>query len=1300
MTRLLLLLLGMVVGWNVVLPVPTVVATSPPLRVQGNAKLQEARRTLLVPEPVNYLELNQDPPGPDTTLEQPQPQLQQDDLVLANDEQDHDLDNDAVLQHNDHDHEDDDTAGLSLHRAVEIVIMTILLVFFVLVLVWTFRNHSYYDPNQRRCPPMTSNNTNNSNTNTSPTATAVAEEPTSTTLASWFQWCKTVFARRPSSLAEGNNGKAHYAWQAVPTNTTSSSSSNPSTSLEQGHEGSYQRHTRATSNPAATTTTSSHGSWYSPAMTQLTSLSNSLGSTLLSSTHHLQQHQQQQQPSGSQSLYHMLYNTNHHPTNNHPNTNNMYWSMAFCQTLEHAQERIQHNCQNTFDNNHQSPPNGTYTTVYYNVAAGTQQVLYFSATQLHFTPLASSSSTAPTTPRTGATTHHHQNKSRVTAPSTNTNATATTTTNDHNALEGWTITGRGNDSDGPFTILYGRAAASGELYWIQAAPHHTSTTTPSSASHGPGTVVLHWALLNGDDDSLTGCSIASTASSMDERHYYSHVRLHRPYLQALYQARERVIQEEQQPQPQQQQHADQGLYPESASTTTTGSTTTSTSTWMGPGLWSSWHPLKRMHTTTKTLPHTPLPQSSVSSSLSLSLSPQVLLFAPTNGTYQCSYYDKGIRYWVTLELQFTLEQVVESNNPTSSSTTGGTTAVLPAHEEDEDDDEDDDDDNEKAQGQEQGGEATALVAAEHHHHHHPDVEDDGASSPTDARTASTAATATSSSDASSSSFTRSYWIWNVSGHGHISPSSIQPPRKFRIVEGRVSATTGKTYWVEQEDEEEPPQSSTSSSTALKAPPTTSSSPEPSKNSTQQVPLPPTNEPNQTTSTSHKDALGGPEQQLDTKKKTLHRRRLHHPEGPPQSLTTGHFSFVNQDFVGWRQANNDAPSVRYPEFYLVHEDKQHPGQAYQMSYELAKSNVQYDIQAASSSAGLYTHYYANRRYYTPMSGTYTFCFHDYLHPPPNHHSHHRNPMTTSRHETLLSSTLQLHFEALHDTDQQDQDAGDNPNRNGENHASGGQQDQAQQPKSWKITGSGTNAADGSEFTIVEGLVSASGKAYWVQKTTRTAAPPSPPPCPAPLLTQLPIPQPVVSQEEQDKFPQGRRRPYRPGLELDENENEYVLSTGEFVFVLPSPSTMTHRSRGQPQTPPSQRPQEPIMEFRGGWHNIRGHKRWYEKFYFTSPSWWYGPGGRGTTGAPSSMMTAPPATGQAFVPPTTTTATTTPMRPAASTLPSVVVASSPTVGIPPPPPPPPPPPVPSHNHNNNNNNSTNGSTPHTSTTLSQQ
>ncbi|KAL7570799.1 hypothetical protein ACA910_014428 [Epithemia clementina (nom. ined.)] len=725
-----------------------------------------------------------------------------------------------------------------------------------------------------------------------------------------------------------------------------------------------------------------------------------------------------------------------------------------------------------------APTSGTYTCLYYDPTAGSGRVTFFSATQLHFEPV---------------TTWRSQQSSSQQQPFGWT----------------WTITGQGNDSDGRFVIVEGMAAASGDVYWLEQQPQPQQSSSSSlmmmaatphhhyQVPQGGGRLLLHCGKLDFHDDSFTGFWMANHATRSEERHYYE-MRLHLPYPLALQKAHAKVLS---------QQHHEESstLYAPTAPRTSLNHAVLQTLQW------NSRH-AKPYRISTPAPP--PLAWQHRSTNTT---TPSLLLFAPTNGTYRCSYRDKGVVHWVTIRLHFALEQHHVVKTTTSNHDNNNNNNNTPTAE--------------QQQPQQPPSDESAC------------------------------------------------WIWRVTGHGHVSPTQWFSPTRFTIDHGMVSASTGRAYWVERH-----------TTFIMTSRHHKEVAVEEVKEEVRGV------DDEEDNHHPNPKGHGGPTMSTTT----TTTRSAPAPEPERLVLTTGSFSFLVQDFVGWRQSNNDAPSERYQDFSLLYEEQEQqqqqqqqqqdnnnnskdstttaPGGAYQVSYELAKSNVQYDIQASrmmaaaasasssssttgfavySSSSNMANH--QRRRYYTPMSGSYTFSYHNIANATTG------GAMIQFQDKTgqLLSSTVRLQFQEISEHANDNADGGQASQQPQSQQQDRSSEEKSSNSCSWKITGSGHNAPDGSEFTIVEGLVSASGKAYWVQQTRRDS--------PAPNGSS-------------------------PTTTTTTTTIDWVLATGEFVFVTPPSSSPNRLQR-----------QEPIMEFRGGWHDGFGHKRWYHQFYLTSQSWWYIPGG---------------------------------------------------------------------------------------------
>ena len=327
-------------------------------------------------------------------------------------------------------------------------------------------------------------------------------------------------------------------------------------------------------------------------------------------------------------------------------------------------------------------------------------------------------------------------------------------------------------------------------------------------------------------------------------------------------------------------------------------------------------------------------------------------------------------------------------------------------------------------------------------------------------------------------------LWKIKGNGTNSLGVT-----FTIVEGFVSTKTGKAYWVEQEE--------IAHQSQLQSKPTDN---------------------------EESNSLKMPGRLV---------------------LSTGTFSFVMQDFVGWRQSSNDAPSCRYHEFGLLREE-QHQGRedeqeehqlsiAYQNAHEDAKSRVNDDVANLSLSPSLSGYYYNDSC--TPTNGTYTFSYYNYF--------NEKNSNGECTDKQVLISTVRLHFESIDTRKHTTIDNNNNINNNCDDEEIG---HSANSSRTWTITGVGKNASDGSVFIISEGLVSASGKAYWVQ-------------------TSSPISESVASSKSPSfAISTGRTKPTQ----------QRVVCTGDFVFA-----PLSHE-----------------VDFRGGWCNTSGQKRCFNQFSLTS------------------------------------------------------------------------------------------------------
>ena len=341
-------------------------------------------------------------------------------------------------------------------------------------------------------------------------------------------------------------------------------------------------------------------------------------------------------------------------------------------------------------------------------------------------------------------------------------------------------------------------------------------------------------------------------------------------------------------------------------------------------------------------------------------------------------------------------------------------------------------------------------------------------------------------------------LWRISGSGTNSLGTT-----FTIVEGLASAKFGTAYWVEKEQSPHVDldhHSSSSSSCSAAA-----------------------------------ITVGATSLSLQSAKQTTACTGL-------GVLSTGTFSFVTQDFVGWRQSSNDSPSCRYQEFYLLQEERQHQGRenqpqgqhsatTYDIAYEQAKSRVEEDVAGLVCSPSVSGYYYDHSC--TPTSGTYTYRSHN-----PYDRSDHNNTNATEPTKTqLVSSTVCLQFKANVNNsnikNECDEEIGYDDDMYDQCNGVGGSR------RSWTITGAGKNFSDGSHFAITEGVVSASGKAYWVETSSPATASATLPSSPA-------------------------------------NRQRHVVCTGDFVFA-----PLSHE-----------------VEFRGGWCDMNGQRRWFNQFRLSS------------------------------------------------------------------------------------------------------
>ena len=361
--------------------------------------------------------------------------------------------------------------------------------------------------------------------------------------------------------------------------------------------------------------------------------------------------------------------------------------------------------------------------------------------------------------------------------------------------------------------------------------------------------------------------------------------------------------------------------------------------------------------------------------------------------------------------------------------------------------------------------------------------------------------------------------WRISGNATNSLGMT-----FNIVEGLVSAKTGIAYWVEQEQ-----------------------SPPPRQSAVEEDDYDDDVERSTTTNTRNPGRL---------------------------FLSTGTFSFVMQDFVGWRQGCNDARSSRYQEFCLLQEEEVHPVwvenetppplqqvqehttstiTAYQMVYKHAKSRVEEDMAASWVSSPSLSGYYYNDSC-SPTSGIYTFSHSNYYkHPNSSRTTKDEEPQQHIKNNHLVISTVRLHFEANIDKNNNHRNSYDEEVDN--DYYYDPSDDYGSSRRSWTITGAGTNALDGSDFSIIEGLVSASGKAYWVQTTS----------------TSDTVQAAAESSSSSSLFSTTTRTDKN-----NKSQPQHVICTGEFVF-----SPLSHE-----------------INFRGGWCASDGQKRWFHQFCLTS------------------------------------------------------------------------------------------------------
>ena len=418
---------------------------------------------------------------------------------------------------------------------------------------------------------------------------------------------------------------------------------------------------------------------------------------------------------------------------------------------------------------------------------------------------------------------------------------------------------------------------------------------------------------------------------------------------------------------------------------------------------------------------------------------------PTSGLYRCGYREKGVFVWLTLRLLF---------EPHSQKRYQDTIAI------------------DKMSSTEQEAATDQIPLSD---------------------TSSTPAGDKSGSSGVSFSYVhndglRQDGIWKIKGNGTTSLGVT-----FSIVEGLVSAKTGKAYWIEQEE------------IAYQS---------------QLIQSKPTDD-------EESNSLKIPGRFV---------------------LSTGTFSFVMQDFVGWRQSSDDAPCCRYHEFGLFLQEEHDQGLenqqeaqqlsiAYQNAHEDAKSRVDDDVASLVLSPSLSGYYYDDSC--TPTNGTYTFSYYSQYNEENGNSEHNSRP--------LLISTVRLHFEAndksKNTIDNNNNNCGDNKIGDSTMHGQSNGTN-ANSIRAWTITGMGKNASDGSAFLISEGLVSASGKAYWVQTSSWSSF----------ILS-------TGSNSNSTNHTQQR-----------------VVCTGDFVFA-----PLSHE-----------------VDFRGGWCNTSGQKRCFNQFSLLSSS----------------------------------------------------------------------------------------------------
>ena len=844
--------------------------------------------------------------------------------------------------------------------------------------------------------------------------------------------------------------------------------------------------------------------------------------------------------------------------------------------------------QNAAQHSGLSPTNGTYTSVYY-AQGGSERISFFSATQLNFEPMSLTPDDEDYVevvedPEETKPFHEQQDEEQQ-------DATAHTLT-----PFCWRITGHGNDSDGSFVISEGYVVASGHAYWIeqstmpqpsqQQSPshigygqlhHYHQPPSSSSLSSSPYThaayppshpnaraLILNRGKFDFTDNSFTGSWIANSVGATERRHH-PEFRLQQTYVLVYKQALRHVV----------LPHVLVAVPGATMDRTTSPPKLLLSS--------SSPRPTATMTTTMALVTTT----STGGMRQAQSLYP-TFTTPPTSGVYRCCYHEKGAFVLCTVRLSFELYQH-DSSSPSPQPPHSVPSTVA-----------------ERQREEEAKEEITATTTT-------TTTTTTGGMNNNNNNTGGAGGTQTCQVSASSSSYLNQYNIaedgllYRIKGHGNNSMGTA-----FVIVEGLVSAKTGKAYWIEQEQQH-----------VVHAQPHVSL-----LSRRQQAPSPASS-----LSLDDVPVVGGG----DTTTTAPHH---HHNVNTPCVLSTGTFSHVMQDFVGWRQGSNDAPSNRYQDFSLLEEtvektavaaaaatvipsptvseqQRQQEQQAhspsrnqnpffrkplpqtplpppkqynpppqpppprpttFKLAYEQAKLRVQDDIASLVCSPSVSGYYYDHRC--IPTSGTYTFSYH--THYNPRQANHNMSTATTLTEATLaqtkkklLLSTVRLHFEAKYNNntnggEETTTDAGPAPSS-----------PSASTSRSWTISGLGKNAIDGSSFTITEGRVSASGKAYWVEKS-------SPPPTSATAVEGEPVTA-LTDADDEDKAKQSPR---------------FVVCTGDFVFA-----PLSHE-----------------VEFRGGWCDSSGQKRCFNQFLLTSHSWWYVPGGGsggggatidGTTGGRTPM-----------------------------------------------------------------------------------